>query len=290
MTPESLPVVVVVGAAGGIGLEILKQIRADTRTIAIVLDAQQAGIAEQNGAWACLQCDIGDAASVETVLAQLSELLAPTGLDAVIHTAALQPLGVVELIRREDLEKLFAVNLFGTLQLAQGLIPFLRRRGGRIVLFSSMAGRVASPLLGAYSASKHALEGIADTLRRELLPAGIGVSLVEPGGVSTPMAAAQSSLVERGESALSEAQRRVYGRLYRGYGAMAAKALRHASRPEDVARAAVRAALGPGRSRPRHVVGTDARLMILLSRWLPVRWFDRLLVKAVLAGGDRPKP
>ena len=167
-------------------------------------------------------------------------------------------------------------------QLVQGLIPALRPTGGRIVLFSSMAGRVASPMLGAYSGSKFALEGLADALRRELCLSGVSLSLVEPGGVDTPMAAAQGALVEQAFARLDTESAKRYGRLLRGYKAMTEAGMRHASTPAGVARVAVDAIMGPGKPKARYVAGKDAKLLILLAGWLPTRWLDALLMKLTL--------
>ncbi|GLR65440.1 short-chain dehydrogenase [Acidocella aquatica] len=272
--------VVVVGAAGGIGLEIVRQLQGQARVLAVVQNAEQQAIVSS----LCAQsftCDLLDTDSVAAAAAQVAQLV-PGPLDAVVFCAAMQPVSPVELIKRVDIERLFAINVFSTMQFVQGMIPALRRKPGRIVLFSSMAGRVAAPMLGAYSASKHALEGLADTLRLELRTSGITVSLIEPGGVNTPMAAAQPALVDQALAALSETDAAHYGPLLRGYKTLAAKALRFASRPGDVARVAVRAAIGPKRPKARYAAGMDAKLTVALGHWLPASWLDALLVKMTL--------
>lgn len=228
-----------------------------------------------------IECDLADHASVRTVNGELRSGV-PQGIDGLILTAAIQPVGPLELVSRSDLERLFAVNVFGTMQLITGLLPSVRQKKGRIIVFSSMAGRVAAPILGAYNGSKFALEGLCDTLRRELSGTGVMVSLVEPGAVDTAMANSQSELVEGLLARLDRDSEPLYSNLIRGYLGMATAGLRHASTPEAVARIAVRAAIGPKRPAARYVVGTDAKLLIALSRWLPTRWLDGLLLKAVL--------
>lgn len=277
MSRMDVPLVIVVGAAGGIGLQIVRQLRADATVLAVVQNEGQIQPAQEAGARDCVICDISDSSAVAMALEQLQGLSGGR-VDALIVTAAMQPVGAVETIGRADFERLFAVNVLGTLEIVQGLLPALRQSRGRVVLFSSMAGRLAAPLLGAYAATKYALEALADSLRRELSGTGVSISLIEPGGVDTPMAAAQGSLAEKALERLSPALREVYGPLYRGYRAMTAKALRFASTPESVARLACQAAIGHS-PRDRYVAGTDAKLMLLLARWLPTRWMDGLLVK-----------
>jgi NAD(P)-dependent dehydrogenase (short-subunit alcohol dehydrogenase family) len=279
MSQAAKPVVIVVGAAGGIGLEIVQLSRASARVVGVVQNDEQIAAACAAGAQECVVCDISESAAVAVAL---RELLALTDgrVDGLIITAAMQPVGAVEALPRQALERLFAVNVFGALELVQGLLPALRRSRGRVVLFSSMAGRLAAPLLGGYAATKFALEALADTLRRELHGSGVDISLIEPGGVDTPMAAAQGALAEQGLEKLDAGLREVYGPLYRGYRSMTAKALRFASTPQAVARLAVTAALDERRPKARYVAGNDARLMLLLARWLPTRWMDALLAKA----------
>lgn len=277
---NKLPAVVVVGAAGGIGRQIVLQLQSRARVLAVVQNEEQrlalGGLADT-----AIACDLADADSVDVALKSLDALCAD-GLDGFIFTAAMQPVGPLELVPRRELERLFAINVFGTFQFVQGLIPALRRKRGRVVLFSSMAGRVAAPVLGAYNGSKFALEGLADTLRRELRLSGISLSLVEPGGVSTPMAAAQGAQVQQFLDRLDADAAQRYGPLLRGYRAMTEAGLKHASTPEHVASVAVAAALNAGTPKARYVVGMDAKLVILFSRLLPVRWLDGLLLKLTL--------
>lgn len=278
MNAASLPRVVVAGAAGGIGLEILRQLRGRAEIYAVVQNEAQVAIARDGGAVHCVICDVADAAANESATAALRTALNER-LDALIFTAALQPAGAVEALSRADLERLFAVNVFGTLQFVQGLLPALRASRGRLVLFSSMAGRLVAPMLGAYSATKYALEALSDALRAELRDSGVSISLIEPGGVDTPMARGQGPIIEQGLARLSSEQRARYERLYLGYQAMTSKALKHASRPEDVARVAVEAALGVGRPKPRYLVGTDAKLMVnVIKRLLPTRAYDAFMM------------
>ncbi len=93
----------------------------------------------------------------------------------------------LEFIPLDELRRQLEVNVVGQVAVTQAFLPQLRRSRGRIVFVGSIAGRSALPFLGAYAASKHALEALADTLRVELRPFGIDVSLVEPGTIRTPI-------------------------------------------------------------------------------------------------------
>ena len=93
----------------------------------------------------------------------------------------------LEFLPLDQLRRQLEINLVGQLAVTQAFLPALRAARGRIVNVSSIGGRVALPLVGAYAASKFGLEAMSDSLRRELLAHGVDVIVVEPGGVKTPI-------------------------------------------------------------------------------------------------------
>src|SRR5581483_7822637 len=108
-------------------------------------------------------------------------------LDGLVNNAGIVVAAPLEELPLDELRRQLEVNVVGQLAVTQALLPALRAARGRIVLVGSIAGRSALPFLGAYSASKFALEAVADALRIERAPAGIRVSLVEPGTIATPI-------------------------------------------------------------------------------------------------------
>jgi len=131
-----------------------------------------------------LPLDVTDDASVAAAL----EAAGP--LDAVVNNAALNGKGPLEAFPLRQMESVFATNVFGALRVLQPLLPSWRQRGsGVIVNVSSIQGRVATPLDGPYSASKHALESLSETLHYELGHFGIRVVIVEPGYTAPGMKA-----------------------------------------------------------------------------------------------------
>jgi NAD(P)-dependent dehydrogenase (short-subunit alcohol dehydrogenase family) len=129
-----------------------------------------------------------------------------------------------------------------------------------------MAGVVAMPFIGAYVASKFALEGIVDVMRREALPQGVNVTLVEPGGIKTPMVSEQLSTLKPDYESLNDEERQRYGYLYRGFTAMATKShLEEASSPEEIARVVI-TALDDEHPQPRYIGGADAAGLIQYAR------------------------
>jgi NAD(P)-dependent dehydrogenase (short-subunit alcohol dehydrogenase family) len=160
--------------------------------------------------------------------------------------------------------------VFGALRVAQLVAPGMRERGyGRIVHVSSVAGRVTMPGMGAYAMSKHAVESMSEALRHELKPFGVAVSVIQPGGIDTPFAAAERQAFRHGrpDGPYAEFTADVVDRLSRNPLAL---------HPDRVARTVHRAAT-TGHPRPYYRVGSLAHLMLGLHRALPARLWDRLV-------------
>jgi NAD(P)-dependent dehydrogenase (short-subunit alcohol dehydrogenase family) len=174
----------------------------------------------------------------------------------------------------EELRRQLEVNVVGQLAVTKACLPGLRAARGRVVIVGSIAGRSALPFLGAYAISKFALEAMADSLRLELAPDGIEVSLVEPGTIATPIWTKPQPVADL----VSERYRLRLERFRRFAAARSAKA----APADDVARA-VEHALSARRPRTRYLVGRDARIRAALER-LPDRLRDRLLARALLGG------
>ena len=182
---------------------------------------------------------------------------------------------------REQLE----TNLVGALAVTQAVLPALRRARGRLVFVSSISGRVAFPFFGAYNASKFALEGLADTLRQELAPAGIGVVTIEPGPVQTGIArrtlerwlATRAELPARAETYYGPALDRFEASL---------RSAGDRGIPADAVARAVERALGAARPRARYPVGRNAVVYDLLARFAPAAWLDRRNCRGLLGGPE----
>ncbi len=225
-----------------------------------------------------LMLDVTDPLSVESAVDSVAADIGGTGLAGLVNNAGIAVAGPLEFLPLQELRRQLEVNVVGQIAVTQAFLPLLREGegGGRVVNVGSISGRVASPLLGAYTASKFAMEGLTDTLRRELRPWGIQVSIVEPGRVATP-------IWEKSLKAADELLRAVPRRAYELYGSAiegvrrdALEAARRSGSPENVARA-VEHALTAKRPRSRYPVGPDAWLGALLVRILPDPLLDRIL-------------
>jgi NAD(P)-dependent dehydrogenase (short-subunit alcohol dehydrogenase family) len=185
----------------------------------------------------------------------------------------------LEFVPLDELRHQLEVNLVGQVAVTQAFLPALRRTRGRIVFVGSIAGKSALPFLGPYAASKHALEAVADSLRLELRPWGIRVSIVEPGTIKTPIwgrgAAKADELLAADERAAE-----LYGDRVAAFRRVAAKRGAGGAPAEKVA-AVVESALTAERPRARYLVGKDARIRAGVER-LPARARDRVYERLLL--------
>src|SRR5918998_2257326 len=156
-----------------------------------------------------VKLDVTDSGSIATARAELGD--AP--LAGLVNNAGIAVAAPLEFLPLDQLRLQLEVNLVGQLAVTQAFLPSLRAARGRIVNVSSIGGRVALPLVGAYNASKFAIEAVSDSLRRELLSQGVDVIVIEPGGVKTPIWKKGEALADEISDDLPPEAERLYGRL-----------------------------------------------------------------------------
>lgn len=218
--------------------------------------------------------DVTDAAQ----LARLPDALGGR-LDALVNNAGIVVAGPLEGLDAESLRRQLEVNVVGQVAVTQAVLPLLRAARGRIVFISSISGRVSTPFMGAYAASKFALEGMADALRVELRPWGIRVVLVEPGSIDTDLWRNAGQTVDEVEAGMSPEHQQLYGRQLAAMRRITARIAKQAAPAEKVT-AVVAHALGAARPRSRYVVGTDAKLQLAVRTLLPDRVMDATMARA----------
>jgi len=276
--------VLISGAATGIGAATaLRLARRGTPVLANVRrEADGAALVAEGGSNVRpLVFDVTDAAAIERVRA---ELAAEPGfaLDALVNNAGIGLAGPLEILPLADIRKQLEVNVIGALALTQAFLPMLRATRGRLINVTSIAGKFAAPFGGAYAASKFALEAASDALRLELAPFGIRVVMVEPGAVKTKFwergAAAAEAMLEHVPPERLALYRGVLER-FRSY---VLKTVETAASADRVAATIERALVSP-KPRARYLVGTDARLQLVLAR-LPEPVRDAMVRNALGLG------
>lgn len=178
------------------------------------------------------------------------------GLFGLVNNAGIGVGGPLADVTDEELQRQFDVNLFGVHRVTRACLPFILAARGRIVMMSSVNGRIAMPFLGPYSSSKFALEGYADALRRELLPYGVRVAVVEPGLIKTPIWDKAMTMLEdykKKEPLIEDLARFGINHMP----GMVEGGKNDGKNPVDVAKA-VHAALTATKPKPRYVVSKTA--------------------------------
>jgi NAD(P)-dependent dehydrogenase (short-subunit alcohol dehydrogenase family) len=242
--------------------------------IAGVRNAKDAdGVAALSPRISAVILDVTDDADI----AALAESLGPR-LDAVVNNAGIVVNGPMETVSTEDWRKQLDVNVIGQLAVTRAVLPKLRESRGRVVFISSVNGQLAMPLIGAYSASKFALEAAAHAMRMELRPWGISVVIVEPAQTDTDMWRTADTLIDDAEAALTPEHRELYARHTAGFRKVIPLSQRMAVAPEKVS-AVVQHALTTRRPRARYVVGIGPKLQAGLMTNLPASVRDRILRK-----------
>src|SRR6266849_317076 len=216
-----------------------------------------------------LELDVCDDASVK---AAVSKALGKAGaIDVLVNNAGLVYGGAVEDLRMEDWRRQFETNFFGVIRVTQAILPHMReRRKGRILMMSSVSGFVTPPTQGAYSASKHAIEAVANALRYELYPYGIETILIEPGYIVTNI---QQTALELAKCYQEEFQSGPYATYWSNATTTRAQSK---TMPEDCARIMLEAIEAP-RPKARYGVTPLATFAKWAKRLLSDRAADRMI-------------
>lgn len=268
--------VLVTGCSSGIGYCVAKGLRERGYNVfATARKPEDIKRLEAEG-FKVIPLELADPVSVQDCARELM-LRTNSEIYAVFHNGAYGQAGALEDITREVLEKQFAANVFGWHQLNNLLIPLMRHQGeGRIIFNSSLLGYVSLPFRGAYNASKHAIEGLADTLRLELHNTGIQVVLIEPGPVTSRFRPnALKSLRDH-----VDIERSVHRHKYQGAIKRLEKegpAAPFTLPPEAVLEKVIHA-LESERPKARYRVTFPSQLFAALKRILSTRWLDKVLL------------
>ena len=211
--------------------------------------------------------DVTDQAQIDAAAKQIG---GGGRLDGVVNNAGIGRGGPLEYLPLEVWREQLEVNVLGQVAVTKAVLPLIRAACGRVVFIGSIGGKVATMLMGPYNASKFAIEAIGESLRSELHPWGISVSVIEPGAVKTPIWDKARQQADRLEQALPEEARARYARHIAAIRKGIEMQERQGASPDKVA-AAVEHALFSPRPKTRYLVGTDARVQALLVRLLPDR-------------------
>lgn len=276
-TTSEQPAAVVTGVSSGIGLAIAEDLLQNGYQVfgSVRRSTDAEGLVQQwGGAFVPLVFDVTDVKALPAVVAQVEKVLSGRKLAGLVNNAGIGMNGPLLYQPMSEIRQMFEVNVFGTLEVTRAFLPLLSRPGaghrpGRIVNISSASGWITAPFMGAYSASKHALEALTQGLRRELKVYGIEVSSIAPGFV-------RSRIFEK-ELATKPMERYTdtdIAACWQQFNQAAKQAASH-SKPTDVVTRAVRHALESDKPRTRYPLD----FLCFAGHWLNDRMFDRLIFK-----------
>lgn len=272
--------VLVTGTSTGIGEAVARRLDRDGHTVFAGVRREEDGRKLQEGASPRLTpvlLDVTDTAAIEAAAKTVADQVGASGLDGLVNNAGIARGGPLEYLPLEEWRTQLEVNIIGQVAVTQAFIPLLRQSGaGCLVFIGSIGGRLATPLMSPYNASKFAIAGIAESLRHELRPFGIKVSLVEPGGVKT-------AIWDKGRAYADELRERLPAEAFERYRTQIEGLekgldfqMRHAISPDKVADVVMQALESP-RPRARYLVGRDAAVVGITTRLLPDRLRDALV-------------
>jgi len=274
--------VLVTGSSTGIG-----------RATALRLDAAGwrvfAGVRKQDDADALraagsdrltpVMLDVTDADAITAAATLLGDELGTAGLNGLVNNAGVAIPSPLETMPIDAFRRQIEVNLTGQVAVTQSVLPLIRSARGRIVFVSSIGGRIAFPLTGAYHAAKFGVEAVGDVFRQELRRWGIAVSVIEPGSIDTP-------IWDSGERAADEiggdieAREELYGKAIASYRKVTRNLAERGIEPDKVAEE-IEHALTASRPRSRYLVGLDAKVQARIKLVIPTRIWDRVVARVM---------
>jgi len=266
------PSVLVTGASTGIGLAITQYLA--SRGMHVFAGARKQEALEslaKNPNVTPLKLDVTSSEDIKQAKNIIEEKV--TKLVALVNNAGIGKGGPLMDVSVDDLRDQFEVNLFGVHQITQAVFPLLLEAKGRIVMMSSDSGFFATPFFGPYCSSKFALEGYADSLRREITPYGVKVILIEPGRVTTP-------IWDKGEKYLNQYADSLFAEEAKAIGEYAIqKGKTTGLAPLEVAKAVYQVLIIPN-PKLRYIVAKN-KFEYQMMKILPASYVDKLTLKKV---------
>jgi NAD(P)-dependent dehydrogenase (short-subunit alcohol dehydrogenase family) len=259
-----MPSALVTGTSSGIGEACAARLAGQGWTVFAGVRRDEDGrrlVAELPGDVRPVILDVDDRARMREVVDEIGTSTGTAGLQGLVNNAGIGVGGPVEYLSEADWRRVFDVNFFAVIALTQMTMPLLRTGRGRIVNIGSIGGRLAAPGLAPYSASKHAVEALCESMRHELARSGspVRISLVEPGAVKTAIWAKADATADEIETALGDEGRARYGWLIDEARGFIADSRERGVEPAAVAEV-VEHALTALQPKARYLVGADAKV------------------------------
>jgi NAD(P)-dependent dehydrogenase (short-subunit alcohol dehydrogenase family) len=272
--------ILVTGASSGIGQAVAVELARRGHTVFAAARRRDVldDLAARHQGIVSVPTDVTDEDSITATVARIDELSGGCGVDVLINAAGYALTGPLETLPSVEVKRQFETNVFGLLAMTRAVLPVMRaKRSGRILNISSVVGRTSFPGMGAYGATKYAVEALSDALRMELAPFGIKVVVIEPGFVATGIV--EASARERGDA--RESLDGPYGQLIEGGDRFLTQSIAKAIPASALARTIADAAEAR-RPRIRYVAPVSAKALVVLFTRLPDRLADVAKIRRIV--------
>ena len=269
-------VILITGASSGIGLATARQLISEGYIVYASARKKEAADEIEALGGVAFHIEMEDESTMQ---AAVDRIIKEQGrIDVLFNHAGWGHYGPIEEFPLQTARKLFEINLFGLARLTQLVLPYMRAQGaGTIMNTSSIGGKVHFPLGAWYHASKHALEGWSDCLRLEVEPLGINVIIIEPGIIDTGFNEAMLGRINDLKSTGA----------YDDLRQAMTRPTSNAGSPPEVIATLVSKVLNAKCPKTRYHAGQISTLILFLRRWLPDRWFDRVVMSQVRRRGKK---
>jgi NAD(P)-dependent dehydrogenase (short-subunit alcohol dehydrogenase family) len=272
--------VVITGASTGIGKACALHLdQLGYRVFACVRKQKDAELLQRQASNQLVQLyvDVTKKESITSAAKAVGEAVGENGLAGLINNAGIAFGGPLEFLPIDQLRQQLEINVIGQISVTQAFLPLLRQGEGRIINMGSISGRVAMPFLGPYAASKFALGALTDSLRVELYPWDMQVSIIEPGSIDTPIWDKSLSAVDQLVDVWSPQVHELYGSAMTSTRQAVAEAGQSAASVDEVVKAVMHA-LTAKRPKTRYLVGRRTWLAALVAKLMSDRVRDRVIL------------
>jgi NAD(P)-dependent dehydrogenase (short-subunit alcohol dehydrogenase family) len=275
-------VAVVTGSSSGIGLLTAVELALNGyRVVATMRNLESRGRLEEAAHKAGVRDRLDlrrlDITEFDSLPGAVDAVISDHGrLDVLVNNAGFSSAGFGEDMQLREIRDQFETNFFGSVAMTKAVLPVMRKqKSGHIIQVSSISGRAAAPMIGAYSASKFALEGWSEAVRIEVHSLGIRVVLVEPGSYDTDIWTRNVKVAAGALDPASPNKERS-----QRFAEFVKNSAKHRRDAREVAKLIVRIARDPN-PKLRYLIGADAKLQVWLKRIVPWRKYERMIAKAV---------
>ena len=260
-------VVWITGASSGLGLHTAQALARNG--FAVVAGARSFGQGKTVEGCHCLPLDVTSRESIDAFAEEAIKTIGPP--DILVNCAGMLILGACESYTLDELRQVMETNFFSQAAMISKVLPYMREKGkGRIVNFSSINGLLGIPFEGAYTASKHAIEGYSECLSYEVKPFGIEIMLVEPGDHRSG-----SSAYRRHSQGMTDES--PYKAAFDTGTAQIAHDEANGSDPDRLGEKIAKALKRKRLPRRLRVAKPDQHLAVVLHDLLPNRWFEKII-------------